>query len=53
MPVRWKNIASAPRDGRTVTLGWLPNGVVELEVRSRWIKGRGWEGDWTPTHWHT
>lgn len=51
--VRWRNISSAPRDGSYVTLGWLPNGIVEHEVRSRWIRGHGWEGDWTPTHWHT
>jgi hypothetical protein len=49
--VRWKNISSARRDGKTVTLGWLPNGIVEHEVRSRWVNGR-WEGGWTPTHWH-
>lgn len=46
----WRPIVGAPKDGRQITLGWLPNGIVEFEARSRWLHGH-WEGDWTPTHW--
>lgn len=46
----WKEIGTAPTDGRMVRLGWLPNGRVEMEVTSFWEDGR-WNGGWTPTHW--
>jgi hypothetical protein len=48
--IEWSPIDDAPRDGRTVTLGWLAHGVAELEMTSRWIDGC-WEGNWNPTHW--
>lgn len=46
----WKHIETAPKDGSLVELGWLPNGIVEHRVFSRWKHGR-WQGQWTPTHW--
>lgn len=49
---RWAPIVEAPKDGRTVTLGWLQNGIVELEMTSRWVDGH-WEGNWSPTHWRS
>lgn len=46
----WRPIHTAPKDGRMVRLGWLPNGEIEYEVTSRWSGGQ-WKGGWTPTHW--
>lgn len=48
--LRWQPIATAPKDGGPVILGWLPNGIVEFKVQSTWKNNR-WEGNWTPTHW--
>ena len=48
---KWKPIKTAPKDGRLVELGWLPNGHLEHSVKSRWRSGEGWLGHWTPTHW--
>ena len=56
--MQWKPIETAPRDGRRVKLGWLPNDRLELERQSRWVRytdkgetGGHWSGWWTPTHW--
>lgn len=46
----WRTIDTAPKDGRPVRLGWLPNGRLEYLVRSAWSGGQ-WQGGWTPTHW--
>jgi hypothetical protein len=48
--LKWHQIETAPKDGRTVTLGWFPNGQLEHFVRSHWDGGQ-WVGGWTPTHW--
>jgi hypothetical protein len=42
MEAQWKPISTAPKDGRLVELGWLPNGRVEHTVKSRWRSGDGW-----------
>jgi hypothetical protein len=48
----WRPIGSAPRDGREIQLGWLPNGRLEHSVVSRWNgRTKAWLGQWTPTHW--
>jgi hypothetical protein len=46
----WQPIDTAPKDGRLVVLGWLPNGLVEHKVISSWKRDH-WHGGWTPTHW--
>lgn len=48
--MKWHPVETAPRDGREVRLGWLPNGYLEQTVVSCWKDGH-WVGDWTPTHW--
>lgn len=46
----WRDIETAPKDGRLVDLGWIANGMLELRRVARWQKGQ-WTGGWTPTHW--
>lgn len=49
----WRPIERLPKickDGRSVRLGWLPNGILEFERLSCWRDGE-WMGGWTPTHW--
>jgi hypothetical protein len=49
--MNWQPIETAPKDGKTIELGWLPNWpTLEFAVRSRWKRGE-WEGHYTPTHW--
>lgn len=46
----WQPMETAPKDGRLIALGWLPNHVLEHSVIARWV-GEQWEWGWTPTHW--
>lgn len=46
----WQPIETAPRDGRVLRLGWLPNECLEFDAVSHWADGE-WAGGWTPTHW--
>jgi hypothetical protein len=48
--MKWQPIETAPKDGRRVVLGWLPNGKLEMETVSFW-RNDHWSGGWTPTHW--
>lgn len=48
----WRSIDTAPKDGTTIELGWLPNyPTVDFSVRTRWKFGQ-WDGHYTnATHW--
>lgn len=47
----WEPINTAPKDGRKIRLGWLPNWPeLEYVVVSHWNR-HVWSGYWTPTHW--
>ncbi len=42
----WKSIETAPKDGTSIILGWIPNGAVEYQAGTRWREGR-WSGGYT------
>jgi hypothetical protein len=47
----WQPIATVPKDGTTIILGWLPNGTIEHAVTTRWM-GTRWCGNYIDaTHW--
>ena len=37
----WNDVATAPKDGTPLLLGWAPNGVIEHMENVRWRYG-GW-----------
>jgi hypothetical protein len=50
----WYPIASAPRDGMAITLGWVEGRRLRRERDSRWGHDHGtpgWDGGGNPTHW--
>lgn len=61
--VRFRDIASAPRDGREIIVAGPVNGTTWIINNAWWIPARGWwspsfgyqggflEGAFMPTHW--